>query len=662
MTHDEAADGAADDTVNIGILAHVDAGKTTLTERLLFETRTITRLGSVDEGTTQTDSDAIERRRGITIRAAVAALRYGSLQVNLIDTPGHAEFVAEVERAVGVLDGAVLVVSAVEGIQAQTRVLARTLRALRLPTLVFVNKVDRAGARPDELVAEARDALSLRPVPLHAVRAAGTGAAAVTPALGGRDEVAAAAEALAEVDDDLLGALVAGREPDAGELWPRLARHVAEGAVQPVLFGSARQGRGVADLLVAVDRLLPRTRSLASAAPRGTVFAVERGPDGERVGYLRLFEGRVRERERLTWHRLTGESPLSYRAPVTGLTVLGDEAGAVLGPGDIGRIRGVPDLRVGDRLGEADAPTGEARLARPTLEAVVSAREPRQAGLLHSALTELSEQDPLINARTLGGGRVSVLLYGEVQKEVIAERLLTQFGVAADFAESQIIHLERPTSAGSARVELGRSPFVAGVGLRVGPAPRGSGVRWATATQKGTLPEAFRSAIRETATATLRQGLLGWPVTDCQVTLVHNEFDNACSTGGDFRGLTPVIVMRALAAAGTAVFEPCHTFDVEVPADAFSAVTSLLTRAEANISATEQRRASWRIGGELPARRVPECQRELPGLTHGEGVWWSRPEGDRPVRGAAPRRERTDGNPLNTAAYLRDRLLRSAAR
>jgi ribosomal protection tetracycline resistance protein len=286
---------------------------------------------------------------------------------------------------------------------------------------------------------------------------------------------------------------------------------------------------------------------------------------------------------------------------------------------------------------------------------------PGQASRLYAALTELAEQDPLISARSLEGGRTSVLLYGEVQKEVLTEWLYSRYGIEAVFEESQIIYLERPHGSGAAVLELGRSPFVAGIGLRIRPAPRGTGIRWVRKTHKGSLPKAFRTAIRETVVATLRQGLLGWPVTDCEVALIHNEFDNACSTGGDFRGLTPLIVMRALAQAGTAVFEPCHAFEVEVPVDTFAAVTALVSRAEASITVTARRGSAWQIGGEIPARSVNDCQRELPGLTRGEGVWWSRPEGDRAVRGERPRRERTDGNPLNAREYMRNRMLGPAA-
>jgi ribosomal protection tetracycline resistance protein len=194
------------------------------------------RLGCVDAGTTQTDSDEVERRRGITIRAAVASFTYGSSRVNLIDTPGHAEFIAEVERALGVLDGAVLVVSAVEGVQAQTRILMRTLRALSMPTLIFVNKIDRMGARADELLSDLREALAVRVVPLNRARNLGTSEAQVHPVLSDPAGAAAVADGRAGEDDELLEQLVAGEDPSPGLLWPALARQVRSGDLQPVIF------------------------------------------------------------------------------------------------------------------------------------------------------------------------------------------------------------------------------------------------------------------------------------------------------------------------------------------------------------------------------------------------------------------------------------------
>ncbi|WP_416961518.1 GTP-binding protein, partial [Streptomyces sp. Agncl-13] len=241
-------------TLNIGILAHVDAGKTSLTERLLFDHGAIDRLGSVDAGDTRTDDGAIERQRGITIRSAVAAFTSGDTQINLIDTPGHSDFIAEVERALEVLDGAVLLLSAVEGVQAQTRVLMRTLRRLRLPTLVLVNKIDRAGARADDLVADIRRRLTPHVVPLTDVTALGTPAARVRPRPPYDPELA---EALAEVDPDILAAVVDGPHPTPDDLRKSLAARTADGSVHPLLFGSALGGQGITELVDHLIRLIP---------------------------------------------------------------------------------------------------------------------------------------------------------------------------------------------------------------------------------------------------------------------------------------------------------------------------------------------------------------------------------------------------------------------
>src|SRR5262245_43720900 len=227
-------------TLNLGILAHVDAGKTSLTERLLFAAGVIETLGSVDGGNTQTDSLALERQRGITIKAAVVSFVVGDVTVNLIDTPGHPDFIAEVERVLDVLDGAVLVVSAVEGVQAQTRVLLRALKRLGIPTLIFVNKIDRRGADPERVLAAIAALLTPAIVALGQVCASGTADAAFVP-FGPDDPAfhAAAVERLAEADDALLAAYVEGTHAPAARLGEALARQSRAGLVHPVFFGSA---------------------------------------------------------------------------------------------------------------------------------------------------------------------------------------------------------------------------------------------------------------------------------------------------------------------------------------------------------------------------------------------------------------------------------------
>ncbi|MFH8977906.1 tetracycline resistance ribosomal protection protein Otr(A) [Streptomyces sp. NPDC017890] len=615
--------------LNIGILAHVDAGKTSLTERLLFDHGAIDRLGSVDAGDTRTDDGGIERRRGITIRSAVAAFTVGDTQVNLIDTPGHSDFVAEVERALEILDGAVLLLSAVEGVQARTRVLMRTLRRLRLPTLVFVNKIDRAGARTEALLTDVRRLLTPHVVPLTEVTDAGTAHARVAR----RTPDERTAEALAEVDPDILSALVDGPAPTAGELAAALAARTADGSLHPLYHGSALGGQGVAELVADLVRLVPpASPAAAGPAPRGTVFAVRPGPGGERTAYLRLYDGEVRPRQRLTFLRRESDGRTTeVPGRVTHLDVVG--GAGTLTAGNIATL-GVPGgLRVGDRLG--DLTDRAPQFAPPTLETLVRARRTGQAAPLRSALLTLADQDPLLHVRPAASGATTLLLYGEVQMEVLAATLAEDFGIEAEFAPGRVRFLERPAGTGEAAEEmpwLDRTRYWATIGLRVEPGPRGSGGVFAYETELGALPRAFHQAVEETVHATLLSGLTGAAVTDYRVTLIRSGFSSPVSTAADFRGLTPIVLRRALRRAGTLLYEPYHAFEAEVPPDTLAPVTAQLASLGADFTGTTGGDPAWLITGGLPARRVREAELRLPGLTRGEAVWSSRPSEDRPLK------------------------------
>ncbi|MFK4547459.1 ribosomal protection tetracycline resistance protein [Streptomyces tendae] len=617
-------------TLNIGILAHVDAGKTSLTERLLFDHGAIDRLGSVDAGDTRTDDGGIERRRGITIRSAVAAFTVGGTRVNLIDTPGHSDFVAEVERALEVLDGAVLLLSAVEGVQARTRVLMRTLRRLRLPTLVFVNKIDRAGARTDGLLDDVRRLLTPHVAPLTEVTDAGTPRARVVR----RPPDGRTAEALAEVDPGVLAALVDGPEPTGEDVAAALAARTADGSFHPLYHGSALGGQGVAELVGGLVGLVPAAPPGTSGGtePRGTVFAVRPGPAGERTAYLRLYDGEVRPRRRLTFLRRESDGRTTeVSGRVTRLDVVGGDA--TLTAGNIAALAVPGGLRVGDRLGELSERAPQ--FAPPTLQTLVRAVHPEQAAPLRSALLALADQDPLLHARPAASGATALLLYGEVQMEVLAATLAEDFGIEAEFAPGRVRFLERPSGTGEAAEEmpwLDHTRYWATVGLRVEPGPRGSGGEFAYETELGALPRAFHQAIEETVHATLLTGLTGAAVTDYRVTLVRSGFSSPVSTAADFRGLTRIVLRRALARAGTVLHEPYQAFEAEVPADVLAAVTALLASLGADFTGTTGGDPVWIVTGELPARRVREAELRLPGLTRGEAVWSSRPAADRPLK------------------------------
>jgi ribosomal protection tetracycline resistance protein len=580
-------------TLNLGILAHVDAGKTTLTERLLYAAGVIDEIGSVDDGTTQTDFLALEQQRGITIKSAVVSFAIDDVTVNLIDTPGHPDFIAEVERVLSVLDGALLVISAVEGVQAQTRVLMRTLQRLSIPTLMFVNKIDRGGAAAARTLQDITEKLDPAIIAMGPVGGLGSRGASTTP--------------YTAADADFTSRLV-------------------------------------------------------------SVFKIERGPAGEKIAYVRMFSGTVRVRDRLRHG--------DHQGKVTAIGVF-DHGSAVqqssVAAGQIGKLSGLGKIQVGDAIGASPTTATARQFGPPTLETVVVPTRPGARGELRVALTQLAEQDPLINVRQDDPRQeIYVSLYGEVQKEVIQATLADDYGIDVTFRESTTICIERPTGFGAAFeiIDTLTNPFLATVGLRIDPAPVGSGVAFRLEVELGSMPLSFFRAVEETVRATLREGRHGWQVVDCMITMTHSGywakqshahavFDKSMSsTARDFRNLTPLVVMDALQQAGTSVFEPIHRFRLEVPADTLGAVLYVLAQLGAVPHTPAPQGTSYLLEGGIAAARVHELQLQLATLTRGEGVLESAFERYELVRGVVPTRARTDHNPLDRKEYFLHALRR----
>ena len=661
-------------TLNLGILAHVDAGKTTLTERILFTAGAIDHVGSVDAGTTQTDSLELERERGITIRSAVASFLVGDLAVNLVDTPGHPDFIAEVERVLGVLDGAVLVVSAVEGVQPQTPLLFRALQRLRLPTLIFVNKVDRAGADPDGVVSAMARRLSPGVVPMGTVRNAGQREATFEPFTADAEAHGTVlTETLAEHDEAILGAYV---RDEAALSYPRLREELAvqtrDGWVHPVYFGSAAWGVGIEALLAGIAELLSDGHGDPEAPVSGRVFKIERTPVGERIAYARLFAGTLRPRQRV---RVGGGD----EAKATSIRVFAP-AGAprrdVVTAGEMATVRGLGSVRVGDAIGEP--PPGQdvaARFPRPALEAVVDARSPEQQGSLRAALSQLAEQDPLIDVRQDDHRHeIAVSLYGEVQKEVIGATLERDYGIAADFRETTTVCIERPAGTGEAEEIIraktksnitGRSspfstnPFTATLALRIEPASPGSGVEFRADVENRLVPlylfrtsETFVTQIEAYVHEALREGPHGWQVTDCRVTMTDCGYVAPVTSAADYRRLTQLVLAEALERAGTWVCEPLATLSLEIPASTAQAVLAALGRLGGRVTGQFSANGQTRASAILPVARVRNLQSRLPGLSMGEGILEIRPGGYQPIGEHPPTRPRSAPSPLDRDAWL----------
>jgi ribosomal protection tetracycline resistance protein len=641
-------------TLNLGILAHVDAGKTSLTERLLHAAGVIDEIGSVDDGNTQTDTLPLERQRGITIKSAVVSFVVDDVTINLIDTPGHPDFIAEVERVLSVLDGAVLVVSAVEGVQSQTVVLTRALQRLRIPYLIYVNKIDRGGAQCEPALQAIAERLTPAAVAMGSVRDPGTRPAAFLPY--GANDVAfrdALSERLVDHDDAMLAAYLDGATTvPYTRLRAALAAQTKRALVHPVFFGSAITGEGVTALVAGLTELLPAPEGDVDGPVSGTVFKVERGVAGEKTAYVRMFSGTVRTRDRVRYGDGTEQKVTAIGVFEHGSAV----ARASVAAGQIGKLRGLTDIQIGDAVGIAPATSPRHRFAPPTLETVVVPCVRSDRSALHVALSRLAEQDPLIGLRRDDVQQeLFVSLYGEVQKEVVKATLASDFGIPVEFRETTTICVERPTGTGAAVEIIGtaRNPFHATIGLRIDPASTDSGVEYRLEVELGSIPLPFHRAVEEAVHATLRQGLYGWQVTDCTVTMTHSGFwSRPGSNAADFRNLTPLVVMSALQRAGTVVCEPFLRFHLEAPIGTLGPTLPTLARLHAVPDTSVVDGARYVLEGCIPAARSHELQQQLPALGGGEGVLDTAFDSYRPVRGTFPSRPRTDNNPLNRKDYL----------
>ncbi|WP_239175781.1 elongation factor G [Actinoplanes cyaneus] len=644
--------------MNLGIVAHVDAGKTSLTERLLYESGAVTRLGSVDEGTTRTDSMDLERRRGITIRAAVTSIVLGDLRINLLDTPGHPDFIAEVERSLAVLDAAVLVVSAVEGVQPQTVAIWRALRRIGVPTVVFVNKVDRRGADVDRVVTQLRRRLAAQPVVLTAVTGEGARDARVR-AVG--LSTGSVVEAVAEVDDAVATRWLTDEPVPGREVRGAIRHAVRCGGITPVACGSAITGAGMPELRRLLAELLPLDAE-PDAPMAGTVFAVDRDGRGRRA-WLRLWSGHLRVRDRV---ELAGSRPQT----VTEIAV--SEPGGVqvrpaAGAGQIAAVRGL-SARIGQHVG--DPPRRHAyRFPPPTRQTVVEPVDPAQRLAMFAGLAELADEDPLVDLRLDEHQQEAVIrLHGEVQKEVLAALLQDRYGVEVRFSGTLTACIERVAGTGTAQDRIGErdNPYLAGLGLRVEAAPVGHGIEFRPGIEPGRLPPAFIAATEEGVRAALQQGRHGWPVTDCTVTMTssqywprqshaHQKFNKSFSTvAADFRNLAPVVVTAALRRAGSRVCQPIERFDVNLPPHAVDTALALFGRLGAIILDSVSAGGYLEVSGTLPSAQVPQVVAALPDLTGGEAVLTTRFDHYAPVTDAdVPVQPRRGPDPDDRETWFR---------
>lgn len=638
-------------TINIGIVAHVDAGKTSLTERILYETNVIKEIGRVDSGNTQTDSMELERQRGITIKASVVSFCINDLKVNVIDTPGHADFIAEVERSFRVLDSAILVISAVEGVQAQTKILMRTLQKLNIPTILFVNKIDRSGANIEKVMKQIKEVLSNKAFPFYSALNEGTKEARIIAYKSYDDYI----ELLAPYNESLLASYVNDEIVPDTLLRNELIKQIAQANVFPIFFGSAMTGMGVTELLENISSLFPANKPAENETLSGVVFKIEREASGEKIAYVRVFSGCLHVRKYVDIQR--GEA-LKHKEKIKKICLFdnGDVVQSSIVPsGEFCKIWGLNDVKIGDIIGERTDYIKDIHFAEPQMEAAIEALPKERIHDLYAALMELCEEDPLIKVwKDNVHNELYIRLFGEVQKEVIETTLYNKYNLQVTFSNTRVVCIEKPIGIGNSVEVMGEkaNPFYATIGFKTERGELNSGITYKLGVELGSLPLAFHKAIEDTVFQTLKQGLYGWEVTDIIVTLTHTGYASPVTTASDFRNLTPLVLMDALKQAETCVYEPVNEFELTVPEHVISTAMYKLAAIPATFSEPIFNNDSHHLTGALPVAKTENFKRMLHAFTEGEGIFTTKPSGYKKLKAPFPTRKRVDYNPLNRKDYL----------
>ncbi|PRT22364.1 elongation factor G [Bacillus wiedmannii] len=638
-------------TINIGIVAHVDAGKTSLTERILYETNVIKEIGRVDSGNTQTDSMELERQRGITIKASVVSFFIDDVKVNVIDTPGHADFIAEVERSFRVLDGAILAISAVEGVQAQTKILMRTLQKLNIPTILFVNKIDRNGANTEKVMKQIKEILSNEAFPFYSAQNEGTKEARII-AYKSYDDCM---ELLAPYNESLLASYVNDEIVPGVLLREELEKQIQQANVYPIFFGSAMTGIGVTELLENISTLFPANKSAENETLSGVVFKIEREPSGEKIAYVRVFSGRLHVRKYVDIQR---GDVLGHKEKIKKICLFhkGNVVQSSIVPsGEFCKVWGLNDIKIGDIIGERTNYIKDIHFAEPQMEAAIEAVPKERIHDLYAALMDLCEEDPLIKVwKDDIHNELYIRLFGEVQKEVIETTLFEKYNLQVTFSNTRVVCIEKPIGVGNSVEVMGEktNPFYATIGFKIERGELNSGIIYKLGVELGSLPLAFHKAIEDTVFQTLKQGLYGWEVTDIIVTLTHTGYASPVTTASDFRNLTPLVLMDALKQAETCVFEPVNAFELTVPERAISTAMYKLSAIPAAFADPIFNNDSYELTGSLPVAKTENFKRMLHSFTEGEGIFTTKPSGYKELKAPFPTRKRVDYNPLNRKDYL----------
>ncbi len=673
---------------NFGICAHIDAGKTTVSERILYYTGKEHAIGEVHDGSAKMDYMEEEQERGITITAAATTIAWGDHTLNLIDTPGHVDFTAEVERSLRVLDGAVVVFDGVHGVEAQSETVWLQADRYNVPRLCFINKMDRAGADFDASCASIKERLGATIAPLTVPVGFGDTFKGVVDLIAmtflrfegeqGSDVVTEAIpedlademelrrgellEALADHDDELMEVVLDGGELDAEQIHRVLRKAVLTASFFPILAGAALRNAGVQPLLDAVVRYLPspidvgaiqgvdpnqtsRERSVTPSRDEplcALAFKIITDSHGDLV-FARIYSGEIVQGKGVFNPRL-GRHERAMRL----LKMHANEREQVerAGPGEIVALVGLKLTATGDTLCEKTAPIllEHIEFPEPVISMAIEPKSAKDRARLDEVLARLSREDPTFRVQQdAETGQLIIAGMGELHLEVLKNRMVRDFRVDANVGKPRVSYRQTVAGSGSAAHTFERlvagSEQVATVTVAVRAGASGSGIAIDVSADEASIPTAFRDAVREGIQFGAEGGLdLGYPVLDVVADATGGKAHETDSTETAFQVAAGEAFQAACHAAGVVILEPIMAFEVTTPDEFVGPISSDLVRRRAVLAGEEMRGARRVLRGTVALSAMFGYSTTVRSLSQGRASYTMTPSGFAPVSEADRKR------------------------
>jgi len=585
---------------NIAIMAHADAGKTTITEQFLYLSGQTRQPGNVDKGTTQMDFLPVEKERGISVSSSHTSFEWANTRINLIDTPGHVDFSADAERIMRVPDAVILVISAVEGVQAHTGTLWHALRERRIPVIFFINKIDRVGADVAAVLLAIEKELQVSPLALQEVAQEGQHDVSIRTLWQAAFRHPPLLEKVVESEETLLNSYLEGHEPSFKDLDRQLTRLIQGCDVYPLLFGSAKGGIGIEELLNSVVRYFPDARGDSAKPLSALVYGIGHDKIMGKIAHVRVYQGSISNRE-VVFNTTQGleEKVTQVRRNFPGRY---EETG-IVEAGDLAGLCGLRSACVGDLLGVADAdiPSG-VKLRTPLIIVQVKALNSKDYPALAAAMLELSAEDPALEFEWLREeSELQVKIMGWIQMEVLERILADRFGIQAKLENPTVIYQETPSAAGEGFVQYWMpKPCWAILKFRIEPGERGSGVVYKSIVPVNSVQQKYQQEVERSIKGALKQGLKGWEVTDLRITLIEGEDHVMHSRAGDFAVATPMGIMNGLVNTGTSLLEPMISYKIDAPEDLLGIIASDITQMRGSFDSPLISNGRFSLTGLLP--------------------------------------------------------------